>query len=43
VKIHVATPEKLTNEMRDVFAKLKELENKTQPKGVFEKAKDMFG
>jgi molecular chaperone DnaJ len=40
VKIHVRTPEKLGREERELFEKLAAVEQK--PKGVFERARDMF-
>jgi molecular chaperone DnaJ len=40
VRIHVKTPEKLTKEERELFEKLSGFEQK--PKGVFDRARDMF-
>jgi molecular chaperone DnaJ len=40
VRVRVVTPTKLTREQRELFERLSELESK--PKGVFERARDMF-
>ncbi|MBN1984150.1 MAG: molecular chaperone DnaJ [Chitinivibrionales bacterium] len=39
-KVHVATPQKISREMREIFEKLAEFEKK--PKNIFEKTRDIF-